>query len=512
MWKRWLVLLPAAALVASLTGCAVGPDYQPPEVSVPSSFSGAPGALKRASADSIAPSSAQLVRWWHLLNDRQLSALVERAVASNLDIKVALTRVQTARMEEIVVLGAALPQVDVSATQAAGTGSDLTKGRAGNALRAGSNTTGLDQISRIAGFEAGWQLDIFGKYARLLEAARGDTDALAEMRNAVLITVIADVVRNYIEIRGLQSRLGAARTDVTTGGKTVDLVQSRYDRGVTSEVDVTLAKSQAARLRARVPQLTAAIEAAQRRMGVLLDTFEVIPSLQQPGRLPRFPDRLQPGLPIELLQRRPDIRQAERELAAATARIGAATADLLPAVAVTAGFGVQGGPRSPGGPAPINGPIWSIGPAGTWPFLDLGRLDALVYVQEFHAHELLLKYKQTILTAVAEVDIAIKGYRAALQRAKYLETALAESRRSVDLAAERYDRGLTDFLNVLEAQREQYALEEESIVAQQAAAIEFVILYKALGGGWERYDELPPIPHVEPAVAATVRRIFDQDH
>jgi NodT family efflux transporter outer membrane factor (OMF) lipoprotein len=508
--KQSVVLL-RAGLLATLSGCAVGPDYQPPGVFAPSSFSAAPGALKRASAASITPSSAQLVRWWHILNDRQLNALVECAVASNLDIKAALTRVQRARMEEIVVLGAALPQVGVSATQAAGTGTDLTKGSAGNALRAGSNTTGLDQLSRLAGFEGGWQLDIFGKYMRLLEAAQGDTEALAEMRHAVLITTIADVVRNYIEIRGLQSRLEAARTDVTTGEKTVDLVQSRYDRGLTSEVDVTLAKTELARLRARVPQLTAAIEAAQHRIGVLLDTYEVIPSLQRPGRLPRLPDSLQPGLPIALLQRRPDIRQAERELAAATARIGAATADLLPAVAVTTGLGVQGGPRSPGGPAPINGPIWSIGPAGTWPFLDLGRMDALVYVQEFQAHELLLKYKQTILTAVAEVDIAIKGYRAARQRSKDLETALAESRRSVELATERYDRGLTDFLNVLEAQRAQYELDEESIVAQQAAAIEFVIFYKALGGGWERYDGLPPIPQPEPAVAAMFRRLFYQE-
>ena len=512
MSKRCLVLLRAAALVAGLSGCAVGPDYQPPEVSVPVSFSASRGPLKQASADAIAPSSAQLIQWWHTLHDRQLNALVERAVAANLDIKVALTRVQSARMQEIVVLGAALPEVDVSATQAAGTGTDLTKGRVGNALRAGSNATGLDNLSRIAGFEAGWQLDIFGKYIRLVEAAKDDTDALAEMRNAVLITVIADVVRNYVEVRGLQSRLQAARSDVATGEKTVDLVQSRYDRGLTSEVDVTLAKSQLARLRARVPQLAAAIDAARRRMGVLLDTYAAVPGLQRPGRLPRLPDRLRPGLPIELLQRRPDIRRAERELAAATARIGAATADLLPSVAVTAGVGSQGGPLSPSGPAPISGPIWSIGPAGTWPFLDLGRLDALVYVQEFHAHELLLKYKQTILNAVAEVDIALKGYRAALQSAKNLENALAESRRSVELATERYDRGLTDFLNVLEAQREQYALEEESIVAEQAAAIELVIFYKALGGGWERYDELPPIPRPEPAVAATFRRLLNQDH
>ena len=143
-------------------------------------------------------------------------------------------------MDEVVVLGAALPQVGVSGTDAAGSGIDLTKGRVGNALRAGSSTTGLDPLSRIVGFEGSWQLDVFGKYRRLIEAARDDAETLAEMRRAVLITVIADVVRTYVEIRGLQSRLEAARTDVATEQKTVDLVQDRYARGLTSEVDVTL--------------------------------------------------------------------------------------------------------------------------------------------------------------------------------------------------------------------------------------------------------------------------------
>jgi NodT family efflux transporter outer membrane factor (OMF) lipoprotein len=468
------------------------------------------GASKDAGTASGPMSGSELVQWWQTLNDRHLNALVERAVASNLDIEAALMRVQSAQMEEVVVLGAALPQVGVSGTDAAGSGTDLTKGRVDNALRAGSSTTGLTALSHIVGFAGGWQLDLFGKYRRLIEAARDDAEALAEMRHAVLISVIAEVVRNYVEIRGLQSRLEAARTDVATAQKTVELVQQRYDRGLTSEVDVTLAKRQSARLQARIPELTVAIYAAQRRMAVLLDSYSVVSEVQRSGRLPRLPDRLRPGLPIDLLRRRPDIRKAERELAAATERIGAATADLFPAVSVTAGFGVQGGPRSHDAAAPIQGPIWSIGPSGYWPFLDFGRLDALIYIQEFRSRELLLKFKNTILTAVAEVDTAIKAYRAARQRLKDLDVALAESRRSVDLATERYERGLTDFLNVLDAQRQQYEIEEENIIARQAAAIEFVMLYKALGGGWERYDGLPPIPRAEPAIRASFRRLWSQ--
>ncbi|WP_454634168.1 efflux transporter outer membrane subunit [Bradyrhizobium cenepequi] len=506
--RRWVSILGSAAI--TLSGCAVGPNYQPPDVSIPGGF----GTASRISTYAGVPaeSSTDLSQWWWALNDRQLNALVERAIASNPDIELALTRVQRARTEEIALLGVALPQVGVSAGVAAGTGTDLTKGRVANSLRSGSDSTGLEALSRIAGFDVGWELDLFGKYQRLLEAARGDTEALNEMRHAVLITVVADVVRGYVAIRALQSRLEAARTDVATAQKTLDLVQTRYDRGLTNELDVTLAKRQLATLQARLPQLTAAISTTQNRMALLLGTYSVAidPELRRPRRIPYIPDRLNPRAPLDLLRRRPDIRRAERELAAATARIGAATADLFPTVTLTAGVGVQGGPRSQDGTAPIRGPIWSIGPGGYWPFLDFGRLDALIDVQELRTHEFLVNYKKTILVAVAEVDDAIKGYRAAQQTLKNLQVALAESRRAVDLATERYERGLTDFLNVLDAQRQQYEMEEQSIAAQEIVALQFIALYKALGGGWERYELLPPIREPEPAVLATFRRLSNQ--
>jgi NodT family efflux transporter outer membrane factor (OMF) lipoprotein len=507
MRKRWLLFLACGAV--SLSGCAVGPDYLPPDVLVPARF----GAASEISSYEGPPTAVtSSTRWWQALHDRQLNALVERAIASNLDIEAALTRVQRGRTEEIVVLNAALPQVGVSAGVAAGSGTDLTKGRVADSLRAGSSTIGLESLSRIVGFDGGWELDVFGKYRRLLEAAHDDTEARAEMRRAVLITVIADVVRNYVAIRGLQARLEAARNDVTAAQKVRDEVQTRYDRGLTNELDVALAKRQLARLEARLPELTASILGSQNRLAVLLGTYSgaIVPELRRPGRIPHIPERFKSGTPLDLLRRRPDIRQAERELAAANARIGASIADLFPAVAVTAGVGVQGGPQMPNSGTPIHGPIWSIGPSGYLPFLDFGRLDALIDAQELRTHELLLNYKKTILVAVAEVDDAIKGYRAARQSLRNVETALAESRRAVDLARERYDRGLTEFLNVLDAEREQYAMEEVNIAAQEAVAFQFILLYKALGGGWERYDLLPPIRAPEPAIVATFRRLSNQ--
>lgn len=492
-----------------LAGCAVGPDYQLPEAGIPKFF----GSASLTPAIATPPTNADFVRWWRSLHDRNLNALVERAIASNPDIEIALTRVQEARTQEIVVLGAMLPTVGGSAAAATGTGSDLSKGRIAQSLSSADNGTGITRINRIAGFDAGWELDLFGKYQRLLEATRDDAEAQMELRNAVLITVIADVARTYFNIRGEQARLQIARNDVVTAQRTVDLLMTRFDRGLSNELDLTLARRQLANQQARIPALEATISAAESQLAVLLGTYaaDVLPDLRGPGVLPGVSERLRAGVPVDLLRRRPDLRAAERQLAAATARIGVATADLFPSVAVTAGFGAQGGTPSGSG-TPIHGPIWSFGPGAYWPLLDFGRLDALIDIQEMRTHELLVNYKKTIVVAVEDVDQAIKQYRFALAQQKALAIALAASRRAVDLAMERFERGVTDFLNVLDAQRQEYALEDQYAIAQEVVVLQYIAFYKALGGGWELYDTLPPLPTVEPALAATVRRVADGWH
>jgi NodT family efflux transporter outer membrane factor (OMF) lipoprotein len=512
--RSWALLIIGAAVW--LSGCAVGPDFEFPTVGVPKSFRMA----SLTSGTDNPPAAADFVRWWQVLHDSQLNALIERAVASNPDIEIALTRVQEARTEQIVVLGALLPTVGASAATGLGTGTDLMEGRAAQALSAGSNTTGIKSVSRIAGFDAGWELDLFGKNQRLFEAARDDAEAQTELRNAVLIAIIGDVARNYLDIRGLQLRLEIARDDVATAQKTVNLLLTRFDSGMSNELDLTLARRQLATQQARLPELTAEISATESRLALLLGTYsaDIVAELQRPERLPRVSERLRPGVPVDLLRRRPDIRAAERDLAAATARIGVAIADLFPSVALTAGFGLQGGTRVGSSAAqfkqavPIRGPIWSAGPGAYWPLLDFGRLDALINIQEMKAHELLVNYRKTIIAAVEEVDQAIKQYKSDLAQHKALGVALAASRRSVDLSMERYESGVTNFLNVLDAQRQEYALEDQNAIAEEAAVLEYVALYKALGGGWELYGELPPIPDAQPAVIATVRRLLNGWH
>src|SRR5258707_4556071 len=536
MRRPWRAVLVTSAFI-SFSGCAVGPDYQLPTIAVPTEFRTA----SLIPAIASAPTTAEFVRWWQVLHDPQLNWLIEQAIASNPDIEIALTRVQEARLQQNVLICAMLPTVAGSGGIATGSGGDLMRSRAGLALRAGDSTHGFRAISRMAGFDASWELDLFGKVQRSLEAAVDDTEAQIDLRNAVLITVIADVARNYFEIRGLQIRLEIARKDVAEARRTIDLVATRWEHGESSKSapapetdeseatstkpgvrvserrnksseskeDLSLAEGELAFQLARLPELEAAISAAESRLTVLLGTYaaEIAGTFRGPARLPALPERLRPGAPVELLRRRPDIRAVERELAAATARIGVATADLFPSVTLTAGFGGQGTTGHTTSAPLIHGPIWSVGPGVNWPVLDFGRLDALIDIQEMRTHEVLVRYKKTIIAAVEEVNQAIRQYRLDRQRWKALSAALEAIRYAVNLTTERYKRGDTEFRVLLGEQRWKYAREEHVAIAAEAAVLHYVAFYKALGGGWQLYDELPPLPPVQPAIVAGVGRL-----
>jgi NodT family efflux transporter outer membrane factor (OMF) lipoprotein len=268
---------------------------------------------------------------------------------------------------------------------------------------------------------------------------------------------------------------------------------------------VTLARRELAQLQAQVAPLVARIDAARYVIAVLIGEFpeNLGNELKRAGMLPVLPVRIRAGLPIDLLRRRPDIVEAERQLASATAQIGVATATLFPQVAVTASAGRQTGVS----PFLIS-PIWSVGPAFAVPILDFGRLDAAVERADYRGRELLFAYKQTVLNAVRDVDIAIDAYAAQQNRLRHLAEALTAARRALTLATERFERGLTDSLNVIDAQRQEYAIEEQYVLAQQSAAAAFVSLQKSLGSGWEDYQIFPPIRRPLPAVAAAFRSLM----
>jgi NodT family efflux transporter outer membrane factor (OMF) lipoprotein len=500
-------ILGTICTAAGLCGCSVGPDYLAPEIVTPASFGG------ETSRQVVTPGTSETlerVAWWRTLRDPELNLLVQRAIDHNPDIEVALTRVQALRTQETAVVATSLPLFETSAGVAAGTGVDVVKGRTPQALDAGVSTTGYDKVSRIAGFDASWELDIWGKYRRQIEAVQDDAAAARELRSAVLITVIADVARTYVELLGLQHRLDITGRAVKTAEKTAELAQARFSRGLTNELDATVATRELATMRARIPVLTAAIAGAKSRLSLLVGAYssDLSRDFRAGRELPQPPLKLKPGAPADLLRRRPDIRQSERDLAAATARIGVATANLFPTVTFTAGLGLQGGEVSSSSKtSPITGPIWSAGPGAYWPLLDFGRIDALINIQELAAHEALVTYKKTILRAIEEVTMTIDQYRLQQRRLHELILALDQSHRAVVLARERYERGITDFLNLLDAQRQEFIIDDEAAVARQEMVIQYISLYKALGGGWELYETLPPPKESQFASAATLRRI-----
>jgi NodT family efflux transporter outer membrane factor (OMF) lipoprotein len=495
----------ACAMVFSgaLAGCALGPEYFTPDAALPATFVAPPAGKEPASGGA----SPDLWQWWRTLRDPQLNDLIDRALQNNLDLKIALDRLQQARLQLVVIGSQALPELNGGAGGGVGTGSDETKGRASQTLRSADNTTGLRSINQIGGLDAEWEIDVFGKIARRVESQTYTAEALKEARDWVYVVIAADVSRLYFDLRARQDRLRILNRDIEAARKVLDLAQTRLDRGLTNELDVTLAKRQVATLEADVAPLKALIASNGYAIAVLVGEYPeaLARELQRTAAIPRLPARAPVGLPVDLLRRRPDIREAERFLAAAVADVGARTADLFPSLVLTAGGGAQGGPRSGSG-IPITW-IGSVGPSIDAPILDFGALDASIEIADYRAHELATAYKQTILVAVQQVDEANATYRGYRQSLRSLDTAIDAAREATKVATERYDRGLTDFLNVLDAERQQFALEQQRAEVIRLSGDSFVALYKALGGGWPPDEIIPPIRHPDPAVIAAVKRL-----
>jgi NodT family efflux transporter outer membrane factor (OMF) lipoprotein len=499
--KNW-IFLSALVLTGSQAGCSVGPDYSLPTMAVPAAF------LAQSNPKVTSSSSADLTRWWRVLHDRELDSLVSRALDSNLDLEIALDRLQEARTQVTVIDDRALPEGGATAGGGSGTGSDETKGRVSQALRSGETATGLKSINQAAGVDGDWELDLFGKIRREVEAQTADAEALKDARDWIFVTVAADVVRAYLDMRAQQRQLVVLGEEITAARGNLDLAQTRFGRGLTNEMDVSLAQRQLATLQADTAPLAAQIEVSRHAIAVLIGNFpeDLARELSRSGPIPALPTRIPVGTPVDLLRRRPDIREAERRLAAANAGIGSAIADLFPTLILTGAAGAQGGVRS-SSIVPLTW-IGSIGPSISMPLLDFGALDAKIEIADLQTRGLLSAYRQTILTAVRQVDDANVSYRAQQARLASLDRALAAARQATQLATDRYDRGLTDFLNVLDAEREQFDLEQRHVITRRAEGDDLVALYKALGGGWPANENIPSIRPLEPAAIAVAKRLF----
>jgi len=473
---KWSFFLLSCWLAALLTGCMVGPNYHPPKVDMPVTWSELP-------EQGIMAQPAEIVTWWKALNDPTLDALIERAVNANLDLRIAEGRIRETRAARGVVAADSWPTIDAA-------GSYSRYRRSENATP--SFSTGGGQFGSLegdlfqVGFDAGWELDLFGRVRRAVEAANADIGAAEENRRDVLVSLLAEVARNYVDLRGFQRQLIVAHNNIQTQQGTVELTEARFQAGLTSALDVEQAKAQLATTQSQVPTLESGARRAIHRLGVLLG--------QEPGSLlaELLPEKPIPaasldvsiGIPSDLLRRRPDVRRAERELAATTARIGVATADLFPRfMLISNTVGLQSASLSD--LALASSRFWTAGPTISWPIFDGGRIRATIEVQNAREEQALAQYGQTVLTSLEEVENALTVYTREQVRQRALAAAVAANREAVALANERYTKGLADFLNVLETQRALYVSEDQLVQSERTVVSNLIALYKALGGGWE---------------------------
>jgi NodT family efflux transporter outer membrane factor (OMF) lipoprotein len=495
------VLLAVATAVA---GCSVGPDYHTPAVHLPSAFLAlAPSGEKSKGPE---PAPADLTQWWRSLNDPELNSLENRALQANLDLEIALNRIQEARATLVVIANQALPVGGATGGGGVGTGADETRNRVAPSFRSAVNSAEFSSIQETGGFVANWDLDLFGRVRREVEAQTYDAEALKAAWDWVMVVVTADVARDYLDMRAQQARLDVLRKNIVAAQSGQQLAQTLFDRGLTDELDVALARRQLATFQAQVAPLEAQAEVSRNAIAVLLGQYpeDLAKELAKPGPIPALPRRIPIGGPVDLLRRRPDIAEAERRVAGATAHIGVAVAQLFPDVFLTGAAGGQAGIRSSHTVSAANW-IGSIGPGAYWPLLDFGALDAQIEIADLTTREQLAAYKQSILTAVQQVDDATISYRTQQESLRNLDRALTAARLSTRLATDRYKDGLTDYLNVLDAERQLFDLEQQYVSAQQTEAESLVGLYKALGGGWQPDATVPPLRPVEPAAIAAAR-------
>ena len=464
-----------AALASALAACTVGPDYTAPDTRVHAD-------LGAAAKDGVRAGPA-VAQWWTTFKDPVLDGLVARAVRGNPDLRAAEARVREARARSGAAGAERFPTVDANGNASRVRTSD-------NIGDVPGGTANLFQ----AGFDAVWELDIFGGVRRGLEAAEAEEQATIEDRRDVLVTLLAEVAFDYTQMRGAQRRASIARANLTAQRQTLELTKSRLAAGVATELDVSRSQAQVETTAADVPLYESSARRFMLAIAVLLgnEPTALVAELSKEAPFPAIPAEVPVGLPSELLLRRPDVRRAERLLAAATARIGEARADLYPHFSLSAAFGYAA--AHGGDLVDAASRFGSVGGAVSWPVLDFGRVRSGVDFADAGEEQALAVYEAAVLRSLREVEDALVGLSAERERRVSLDAAVVASRRAVDLANQLWTAGRTDFLGVIDAERDLYAAEDALVESDRRAAAELVSLYKALGGGWEIESQIEAAP------------------
>lgn len=519
-------------LAALLTACEVGPDYKSPEAKVMPAYATSEGTVAATQTSIATTRPVQITQWWATFQDPELDSLIARAAKNNLDLKSAASRLMQARAQRGVTGADLFPTINAdggyqrargssnvtfpaslfssalpaggAATPAISSGKGNAGGNATPAQASGSGGVasnaplggpasplglgglpGADTEIYQAGFDASWEIDVFGGLRRATEASDADTQAAIEDRRDVMISMLAEVARNYIELRGYQREEAIAQDNLRAQQDTLELTRSRFKAGFVTQLDVARAAYQVASTAATIPAIEANIRMSIHRISTLLgqDPESLIPELLPPAAIPSVPPEVPIGMPSDLVRRRPDIRRAERQIAAASARVGVATSDLFPKFSLTGSFGLDSTKIK-------NLPDWSsryfaISPGVSWPIFDAGRIQNNIHVQDELEKQAVLTYQSTVLNALQEVEDSLTLYRTEQTRHQSLVEAVEAAAQSNSLAKQQYEKGVIDFLSVLDTERSLYDAQDILVQSDRAISTDLVALYKSLGGGWE---------------------------
>jgi multidrug efflux system outer membrane protein len=472
--NRFRLALPVLVMATLVAGCAVGPDYHEPPTPLPSAWDSLPAVV--ATGTVMADEA-----WWASFADPLLDDLIVASVRANFDLQKAEAAVREARALRQQAVAGLVPTLDATTSyQRSKNSENLTTVDGFDG--AGSAVSANDRF--IGQFDAGWEIDLFGRVQRGMEATSAGLAATVATADGLRLSLIGEVARAYTEIRGLQRRIAITREEIETERDTLSLTQAKYQAGTGTGLDVVRAQAQLANTEAQLPPLETALRQNMFRLSVLSgrDPAALVSLLTPPAAIPTSPEAVKAGMPADLIRRRPDIRNAERQLAQATAAVGVAVADLYPRLTLAGTVGV--GARSLGNLAQSGSALWSVGPQLDVPVVTPARW-AEVDVQRARAEQAEAQYRATVLAALEEVENALTAFQQEENRRVALLRAVANARDAVALTQELYQRGLSPFLDVLVAQRTLYLSEIDHAISETSVTTALIAIYKALGGGWD---------------------------
>jgi NodT family efflux transporter outer membrane factor (OMF) lipoprotein len=485
---------PALAAILLLAGCTVGPDFKRPDVATPDGWAGADTASVVPAGGSVPVAGAtQIMQWWTQLNDPVLTSLIERAAADNLSLAQAEARIRQARASRTIAASGLYPDVNASAAYA--------RTRTPTGL---SDPSGVTTNLFRAGFDATWEIDVFGGTRRGVEAAEAQIDTAYFDHESIMVSLAAEVATSYIELRNAQHQLAIARDNLTAQKQTLDVTKERFDAGFVGSLDVANATAQVTLTSSQIPNFESQAQVAIYALSVLLGQppAALNAELTPTAAMPTLPTEVPLGLPSELLQRRPDLRRAQATLHATVANIGVAVAEQYPKFSLTGALGLQG--QKFASLSSVADHFWSIAPAVSIPLFTGGRVQADIALARATADEAVLAYRSSVLTALQDVETSLVSFTREQERHASLAESAAANRQAVDIALELYSGGKTDFLNVLNAQGQLYITEAAEAQSRANVANDLISLYKALGGGWTPEDTTPPAAGapIDPSPAA----------